>query len=93
MRVYACVRVHACMCACVHVCMYACMYAALAAAVMMCCYVLLLSRPHVVCHDSVFAGAPASTAVSLTAAEVVFVLEDAPVAFMPLALEVAAEEF
>jgi hypothetical protein len=32
-------------------------------------------------------------AASLTAAAVVFVLQDAPVAFMPLALEVAAEEF
>ena len=34
-----------------------------------------------------------SMAVSLTAAVVLFVLQDAPVAFMPLAIEVAAEEF
>jgi hypothetical protein len=40
---------------------------------------------------TVVAGAPAAMAVSLTAAAVLFVLQDASVAFMPLAIEIAVE--
>ena len=88
---YACMHACVCMHVCVYVCMYACMYAALTAAaidVLLMCFSVPALAPSG--SDDGCRGAAAAISASLTAATVIFVVGDATVAFMPLAIEVAA---
>ena len=92
---HVCVYMHSCACmhVCVHVCMCACMHVCMQLWLLLSCAAVCCCSPAFVSSaTTVVAGAPAATTVSLTAAVVVFVLPDAPVAFLPLANEVAAEE-